>query len=93
MKQTIKQGFEGGGGGEEDEVMKRRKGYKKQVIQASIDYLKEVKVLLNRKNKMIDRRNLEKYSGKRKESSPLKQGCQPKIFTIIDGITKKYIFL
>tara|TARA_B100000780_G_scaffold172657_1_gene120912 strand:+ start:46 stop:300 length:255 start_codon:yes stop_codon:yes gene_type:complete len=73
MKQTIKQGF-GGGGGEEDEVMKRRKRYEKQVIPASIDYLKEVKVLLNRKNKMIDRRNLEKYSGKRKESSPLKKG-------------------
>ena len=66
MMQTIKQGF--GGGGEEDEVMKRRKRYEKQVIPASIDYLKEVKVLLNRKNKMIDRRNLEKYSAKRKQS-------------------------
>ena len=74
QKQTIKQGFGGGGGEEADEVMKRRKRYEKQVIPASIDYLKEVKVLLNRKNKMIDRRNLEKYSGKRKESSPLKKG-------------------
>ena len=43
-------GFEGGGGGgEEDEVIKRRKRYEKQVIPASIDYLKVVKVLLNRK--------------------------------------------
>ena len=41
----------GGGGGEEDEAMKRRKWYEKQVVPASIDYLKEVKVLLNRKNK------------------------------------------
>ena len=43
MKQKIMHGFGGGGGGggEEDEVMKRRKRYEKQVIPASIDYLKE----------------------------------------------------